>query len=182
MRALPNRPTPVSAGFTMIEILVVLVVVGLLAAIAIVNLGGGTQRREMENEVREVFLLMQTASEQAILNNQELGWLLEDTSYRFLVFDDETASWKKSGERLFRPRSVPDWLVLTPFLENAMPRLASDETALRPDVVFFSSGETTPFELQATIGRDTEHMHRVFSDGFSGLEWLRPGDDDEVNR
>lgn len=179
MKAMPSRKRRESAGFTMIEILVVLVVVGLLAALAIVNLGGSAQKREMENEIREIYLLMQTASEQAILNSQELGWMVEEGGYRFLLFDDETASWTKLDERLFRPRRLPEWLTLTPLLENNMPRLTSDEEALRPDIVFFSSGETTPFELQGTIGRDTDAMHIILSDGFSGLEWLRPGDDEE---
>ncbi|OEY67546.1 type II secretion system minor pseudopilin GspH [Marinobacter sp. X15-166B] len=165
-------------GFTLIEILVVLVVVGLLAALAVANLGGSAQNREWENEVREIYLLMQTAAEQAILNNEELGWLLEGNSYRFVRFDDQATRWEKAQERLFRPRSLPEWLVLTPQVESGLPRLTTRESTLRPDVVFFSSGETTPFELQATVGRDTSRVHRIVADGIGGLEWLKPGDDE----
>ena len=52
-------------GFTLIEILVVLIIVGLLAALAVFNMAGSSQQRELESQVRDLYLLMQTASEQA---------------------------------------------------------------------------------------------------------------------
>lgn len=165
------------SGFTLIEILVVLIVVGLLAALAVMNLGGGSQQRELENHVREMFLLMQTASEQAVLNNKELGLDLEEDGFRFVTFDEQANEWKESGERMFRQRSFPEWLLMTEYIESDTPRLASEEDRLRPDIVFFSSGETTPFEVEFTIGNDSSYMHVLASDGVSPLEWRRPGSD-----
>lgn len=167
-----------SSGFTLIEILVVLIVVGLLAALAIVNLGGGTQQRELDNAVRELYLLMQTASEQAILNNQELGLVFEDKGYRFVVYDDEQREWSGQSQRLFRTRTLPEWVVVTPFIDNDVPRLASAEDELRPDVVFFSSGENTPFELEFNVAQQPDILHRIQSDGFDGIQWLAPGEDE----
>ncbi|MFT7339245.1 MAG: general secretion pathway protein H [Marinobacter maritimus] len=166
-----------SNGFTLIEILVVLVLVGLLAALAVFTMGGNSQQRELQNEVRELYLLMQTASDQAVLNNLELGLLLEENGYRFVAFQDETGDWKGSGERLFRARAFPQWLVTTPFIESDAPRLASAEDKLRPDVVFFSSGETTPFELEFTIGSETDYTQTLASDGISPIQWRQPGDE-----
>ncbi|PSF12205.1 type II secretion system protein GspH [Marinobacter fuscus] len=162
-------------GFTLIEILVVLIIVGLLAALAVFNMAGSSQQRELENEVRELFLLMQTVRDQAVLNNLEMGLLLEDDGYRFVAFQDDTGEWKASGERVFRKRPLPEWLEVTSFVESDTPRLASVEDRLRPDVVFFSSGETTPFELEFSIGANTGQMHVLASDGLSPMEWRRPG-------
>jgi general secretion pathway protein H len=164
-------------GFTLIEILVVLVVVGLLASLAVFTMGGSSQQRELENEVRELYLLMQTASEQAVLNNLELGLRLEDDGYQFVAFQDQTGDWKASGERMFRARSLPEWLTVTEFIESDAPRLASSEDTLLPDVVFFSSGETTPFELEFTIGSGSDNVHVLASDGVSPTEWRKPGDE-----
>ena len=167
------------AGFTLLEILVVLIIVGLMASLAVFTMGGSSQQRELTNEVRELYLLMQTASEQAVVNNRELGLQLEPDGYQFVAYDDESGDWKASGERLFRSRSLPEWMVVTEFIESDAPRLASAEDEMRPDVVFFSSGETTPFEIEFTVGKNTDYTHVLASDGVSSLEWREPGDDGE---
>ncbi|MFP3978513.1 type II secretion system minor pseudopilin GspH [Marinobacter sp. KMM 10035] len=172
-----SEPVHNSNGFTLIEILVVLVLVGLLAALAVFTMGGNSQQRELKNEVRELYLLMQTASEQAVLNNLELGLLFEENGYQFVAFQDDSGDWKATGERIFRARDFPDWLVATQFIESDTPRLASVEDKLRPDLVFFSSGETTPFELEFTIGSQTDYTHILASDGISPINWRKPGDE-----
>jgi len=166
-------------GFTLIEILVVLIVVGMLAALTIANMAGGSRQRELREQVREVYLLMQTASEQAVLNNRELGLMLEKRGYRFVAFEEETGEWSPSSEQIFRFRSFPDWLLITAHLGNDTPRLASArEDSPRPDVVFFSSGETTPFELEFTLVGNADTLHSITSDGISPLHWNRPGAED----
>ncbi len=174
------KPRANQSGFTLIEILVVLIIVGLLAALAVFNMAGSSQQRELENTVQDLYLLMQTASEQAVLNNSELGLLLDEDSYRFVAFQDDTGEWEMSGERLFRSRPLPEWLVLTDYIENDAPRLTSSEDQLRPDVVFFSSGETTPFILEFTLGRDTDNMHTLESDGLEPMQWRKPGGEGEI--
>ncbi len=167
-------------GFTLIEILVVLIIVGLLASLAVVNMAGGSQQRELQEQVRELYLLMQTASEQAVLNNREFGLVLEEGGYRFVAFEDEAEDWSASSERIFRPRSFPDWLVVTEYLESDTPRLSSGrEDSLRPEVVFYSSGETTAFELEFTRSGDADTLHAITSDGISPLQWDRPGAEGE---
>lgn len=163
------------SGFTLIEILVVLIIVGLLASLAVFNMAGSSQQRELEHNVRELYLLMQTASEQAVLNNLELGLLFEEDGYRFVAFQDNTGDWKTPAERMFRKRTLPEWLTVTQYVESDAPRLTTTEDQLRPDLVFFSSGETTPFEIEFTLGRDSENMHVIASDGVSALEWRHPG-------
>lgn len=175
-------------GFTMIEILVVLVLVGLLASLAIVNLGGGSQQREMTSKIRELYVLMQTASEQAILNNEELGLVIDEQGYRFVVFDDRQSEqeWKSESERLFQGRGFPEWMSVTLFTEGDIPRLASndededdEENRLRPDIVFYSSGETTPFELEFVLTQSSDQVYRLVSDGLDDIEMKTPSDTDD---
>lgn len=175
----PRRAT----GFTLIEILVVLVVVSMLVALATFTLGGNSKRRDLDNEAEQVYLLMQTVSEQAVLNNTEYGLVMEEDQYQFLVYDQQTGNWRPSRERMFRQRALPEWLVVTKYIENDAPRLASgqdsDDDQTVPDVVLFSSGETTPFELEFTLGSpglpQDDYVHSISSDGVSPMQWQYPG-------
>ncbi|MBE02140.1 type II secretion system minor pseudopilin GspH [Marinobacter lutaoensis] len=173
-----SRSAP--AGFTLIELLVVLILVGLLASLAVFTLGG-SQQRQLERAVQDLYLLMGTASEQAVLNNLELGLKLDPDGYRFLVYQDDDGSWQPSSERLFEPRTFPEGLVLVYDIDNEAPKLtsASQGDRLVPDIVFFSSGETTPFRLEFTVGQDTEGMHVLASDGITGVRWHKPGESEE---
>ncbi|SFR44012.1 general secretion pathway protein H [Marinobacter daqiaonensis] len=169
----------------MIEILVVLVLVGLLASLAVVNLGGGSQEREMTSKIRELYVLMQTASEQAILNNQEIGLIIDDRGYRFVVLDELEQKWKSQGERLFQGRDFPEWLSVTLFREGDFPRMVGDdeedgENRLQPDIVFFSSGETTPFDLEFVATPSPDRVYRLTSDGLGEIEMIFPADTDEI--
>ena len=108
-----------------------------------------------------------------------LGLLLEEDGYRFVAFQDESGEWKPPAERMYRKRTLPEWLTVTQYVENDAPRLTSAEDELRPDLVFFSSGETTPFRLEFTVGQDTEGMHVLASDGITGVRWHKPGESEE---
>ena len=178
-------------GFTLIEIMVVMVVVGLMAVIAVVNLGSGAEQRELDNVSRKMFMLMETASEQAVLNNQEFGMLLGEEDYRFVIYNDLERKWQAQGERLFQPRSIPLWLVVTPRIEDDIPKLASGnqdandgggDDELTPDLVFFSSGEITPFELGLSLESNTDVEYLIESDGVNGVEWHPPGEQPEERR
>jgi general secretion pathway protein H len=181
IKRLPRR----AAGFTLIEIMVVLVVVGMLVALATFTMGGNSLRRDLDNEAQKLFLLMQTVSEQAVLNNTEFGLVIDEEHYRFLSYDEQTGTWKPPQERLYRRRSLPEWLVVTKYIESDAPRLASgnddddDDERATPDVVLFSSGETTPFELELTIGSEnltgSDYAHSLLSDGVSAIVWDNPG-------
>ncbi|KXS50842.1 MAG: general secretion pathway protein H, partial [Marinobacter sp. T13-3] len=129
-----------------------LIIVGLLASLAVVNLTGNSRLRELQQQVRDVYLLMQATSEQAVLNNREYGWMLEEGGYRFVVMDEESGEWTTNEERIFRPRTLPEWLVVTVQVAADAPRLPSDDKeGPQPEIVFYSSGETTPFELAFSV-------------------------------
>lgn len=162
-------------GFTLIEILVVLVIVGLMAALAVFTMGGSSQQRELEVEVQGLYLRMQVVSEQAVLNNLEAGLVIDTDNYQFVVFDDETQTWKASPEQLFQAHALPPWLSVDATVASDAPRLTNDNETLRPSVVFFSSGESTAFDIELRVKGQTLPPHRLYSDGIALIHWQKPG-------
>lgn len=168
-------------GFTLIEILVVIVILGLLATVALFSLGGSTERRELEQKSRELFLIFQVAAERSILDNSEIGVQIADNQVRFLRYLPEDQTWEEFTERPFVAREWVDTLLIELETEDDPPRMPTNESNTeRPDLVFFSSGETTPFRVAMSLTNDPDAPYRIETDGLNPMHLLQPDEEDEV--
>lgn len=167
-------------GFTLIELMVVLIVIGLLVSLVGLNMGGGGERRQLEERTRDLYLKMQAASDEAVISNREIALVLEDSRYSFIVYNMQEDRWEQRQDRRLPPGNLPEWMNLdlqTDGAEEALP-VDDDESDLVPSLVFFSSGETTPFDLELRYEDHADSAHYLVSDGINPLQWFRPGDDD----
>ena len=150
------------AGFTLVEILVVVVIIGIITVGALLSLSFVGPDRELHNEGDRIADLMNYAQEQGELQTRELGLYCTDHSYRFLAFDARRNLWVPvDDDDALRPRTLPDALRLQLDVEGRQVVLASvaDEQKkkiapadLQPHVMIFSNGDLTSFRL--TLGRD----------------------------
>lgn len=163
-------------GFTLIELLVVLVLLGLISSIAVVSVGVNNQSRELENEVRRMHALMRLASEEAILQNQEYGFYIDNEGYDFLVYDEADNSWTQSQGENLRSRELPEWLTVELTRDNEAKALAvkDDDKEKKPLLLFLSSGESTPFTLRFFIDNQESRAFYIESDGFSDIVLRTP--------
>lgn len=174
-----------SAGFTLIELMVVLVVVGLLISLVGVSIGGGGERRELEEMTRSLYLRMQAASEEAVMTNREIGLRFEEDGYGFVQLDRDQAQWARLPHGGLTGGSIPEWVELELITDGgeADALETQDEDQPEPDLVFFSSGESTAFDLYLWWdGADDGRAQLLTSDGATGVEWLQPGDPDYRER
>lgn len=95
------KPRP--SGFTLLEILVVLTIMGILLGVVSVK-ALPSERQNLQEEVRRLALLMAVARDEAILVNKVIALEVDNEGYRFLV--REEGEWRafKSDEQL-RERS-----------------------------------------------------------------------------
>lgn len=136
-------------GFSLIEILVVVAIVGVLALTLTLAVGGSTSR-QLDRAAERFAALLGQACEQAQLTGREIGVVFDVEGYAFVRLDGQ--SWRSfgaSGE--LRARRWP--VSLRPALERDGLVLDFSVTAARaPQLVCFSSGELTPFALTLALG------------------------------
>jgi len=166
--ALKSKPK----GFTMIELLVVLVLMGLLASVAITTVGSGNQQRELRNEVNRLHAVLRMASEEAVFSNVEIGALIDNDLYEFLTYDEEKKQWVEAQQSFLKPYSLPDWVTVDFSREDETKTLlgeteSQDVTELeskKPSLMLLSSGEVTDFVIGMQIDSDDRSRIEIRTD------------------
>jgi general secretion pathway protein H len=145
---------PSSRGFTLIEILVVMLVIGVAATFAMLRFGDFGQTRRMQNTTTELYLLLRTAQQQSILQPAILGWVIKENGFEFYQFivKRQTGSWQPlSRDRLFGFHAVDNKIFLQLHAENSSPLPETqdqDQTTVIPKLLFLPSGYVTPFTIR----------------------------------
>jgi general secretion pathway protein H len=150
-------------GFTLLELLVVLVIIGIILTFAVLSIGDGGRRDRLEQEARRLQALLTLTGEEAVLRSLELGVVLKRQGYRFVAFDGE--KWQPvAGDALLREHRLPESMALELFIDGLPVELSllpgegeEDEEGPLPQLLFFSSGERQPFELTVAY-RDGEPL------------------------
>jgi general secretion pathway protein H len=159
-----------SGGFTLVEILVVVVIIGIITVGALLSMSFIGPDRELHTEGDRIADLMNYAQDQGELQTREMGLYCTDHSYKFLAFDARRNLWVPiDDDDALRARTLPDSIKLQLVVEGREVVLASlaDEqknsgasssasgsapSTLQPHVMIFSNGDLTSFKL--TLGRD----------------------------
>lgn len=133
-------------GFTLIEILVVLVIIGITLGFVLLALGDfGAKRRIIlasEQFVNYVKLIQQ----QAILETNTLGVVVVHNTYQAMYFDS-SSHWRffpKSG--IFRKREFP-----SPTELQFQPKIVSGNG---PQIVINESGDMNAFNLRVNVNNE----------------------------
>jgi len=167
-------------GFSLIEILVVLVVIAFATKMVVYSLDGGAEDA-LEKQALRLHTTINMASEFAILNQVELGFHIDEDVFEFLVFDGE--KWVTfDREQLFEPLTITEEFKLTLNLEDlawAQENLleqsnwrelmsSDDEDSLLelkklkiPQVLILSSGEISAFQLIFELQKQPEPVYFI---------------------
>jgi len=175
-------------GFSLIEILVVIAIIGIVMSIAILSMGLIDDDRVLKTEARRVIALVEVAQDEAVMQGREFGIELMTHSYRFVEYDPYSNLWSELvGDDTLRLRRLPEDIELSLFLEGQRVLLYAepdddlgsvDSTqqilakSYAPHILVFSSGDMSPFELHISqnAGEQTIVMR---GNQIGGLEIVR---------
>ena len=161
-----------AGGFTLLELLVVLVIVGIVVTFAFLSLGAEGRGEELRRETRRLATLLELAGEQAVVGARELAVAFEPDGYRFLVLAN--GAWQPlAGDELLRPRSLPPGLRLRVEVDDSPFERRDAAAEAAPRVFLLSSGEITPFTL--TLRAETGGpVYRLYATPLGELRWEGP--------
>ena len=154
-------------GFSLLELLIVLFVVMVIASLVTLNVNSGGQDVQLYGKVRSLADISSYALDEAQMAGVDMGLLLErvadgvDPVYRYSWRERREQGWRipERDEDIYGLKEFPPDIELRLVLED-LPvqelKLASDAKDLVPQVIFYSSGETTPgfIELRQTGSGD----------------------------
>nr|PZN66438.1 MAG: type II secretion system protein GspH [Pseudomonadota bacterium] len=138
-------------GFTLVEILVVMVIIGVMIVGVTLSVGIAGGDRELENERDRLVALIDHFRDQASLQVREYGIRVHERGYQFLYLDPRTGLWLDENDDLLRPRELPRELVLRLWIEGrrvVLPEAEVDIDQRAPQILLYSSGELNLFELE----------------------------------
>jgi len=169
-----------SHGFTLLELLVVLVMVGIIISFAVLSIGDGGQGRRITQEAERLVALIEHAGDEAMIQGVELGLHFTENDYQFITL--KKGRWVSYQEKeSFRQRQLPEGSHLELSLDTLPVSLPAehqgeqvdrvDKKRVEPQILILSSGERSPFEI--TLFNGEQPAIRIDGDMIGAVRWQR---------
>jgi general secretion pathway protein H len=187
-------PASRGTGFTFLELLLVIVIIGVMASLIMPSLSSDDDGRVLQQSVAQALSIMALQEEEAILTGSQSGLLIfrrtEEGGEGDEAFHYQWLSWSTVDE-LWAAAQVPrrfngvfngasEALLL---VEDRELEIAEYDAQLLPQIVIYASGETTDFELSLMAQEaDDKRAEWVLIGGYQGIRLRQEEDDDEKPR
>jgi general secretion pathway protein H len=179
MRATRAQPR----GFTLIELMIVVFIIGLITAAAVITFGGDRRDTELDRETERIHALFDYVREQAELQTRDYGFRVSEHSYSFVVFDVMRNEWRTADEDdALREREFPEGLQPSVVIEGRpiVLKVKRDEKKkgiedFKPEILIFANGDLSSFEISLQREGGGEKS-RIYTDEQTNIVKLLPGE------
>jgi len=198
----PNKSNK-QHGFTLLEVMLVLLLMGLAVGTVLFNAIGSNYSEDLSKQAKRFQVIFAMASDQAVLNQQQLGLYIDKQTYEFYLLDDEQNWQRLEQDKLFSSYEIPEPFTIELQLEglpweqedNLFDQELFDEGLSvsedgveigkeeekklpPPQVLLLSSGDITPFSLtfkyEPEFGNDEQAYYRVNGQDSTPLQFEGP--------
>jgi len=176
-------------GFSLIEIMVVVIIIGIVISVATLSMGLFGNDRALKTEADRFVALMEVAQDEAVMQSREFGIEIMTAGYRFVEYDPLGEQWADiPGDDTLRLRALPEDIEFELLLEGKRIVLDDDPATFddpktrtsraatdvyAPHLLVYSSGDTTPFELRIIRSRGDDVL-TLRGDALGSVEILSP--------
>ena len=143
-----------SQGFTLLEILVVLVIIGIVLSLAVVRMDPPADR-QLQQEAERLALLFEAARDEAIARSEPVAWSHTERKHQFWIRKD--ADWQPlTGVDVLVPRELPAGVSFGAIKVNLQPQGEDGKLVFQPSGVnelfqVLLLGEGGLFELASDV-------------------------------
>lgn len=151
-----KHPASGQRGFTLLELMVVVFIIGMISAVAVLTLPSRSGDNLLAEERYKLLAALRTARAEAVFSGRSLGLLWQGNEGRFLVLT--ARGWAPITEgalakKLTMDENVHSQISLSGQALSTKPQQAksidSEEgRLLTPQLVFLGDGQVSPFEWQ----------------------------------
>ena len=186
MRAAPSARR--QSGFTLLEVLLVAMLMGLVATAVTLSMGGAKGDREIDKQARRLMATLQLAQEYAVMDGRLVGIRVEENGWQFMQRQAKDRKWLAlTGDKQLGQVQLPENMVLTLELEgfgwqpdpDEEREKKRDDKERTPQLLSFPGGELTPFTLTFSQQDDEVRYTRIVKGDEFGRLTLLTGDEDE---
>ncbi|WP_372872586.1 type II secretion system minor pseudopilin GspH [Shewanella sp.] len=182
-------------GFTLIEVLLVVLLMGIAAAAVTLSLPSSGIKPELDKAATQFVAATDLIRDEAVLSGQFLGVVVEENQYQYVIFKE--GKWNRlENDRLLALREMQPGISLNLIVEGLpldqeeeqeswfdepfIDEPSAEEKAKNPEpqILVFPSGEMTAFELNF-LGREQlgdEVTVLVTGDALGRVRIGRPDD------
>lgn len=161
-------------GFTLLEVMLVLVLMGLAVSYVVYNAFGSSHAEDLDRQTKRFQVVVDMASDFAVLNQQELGLRIDEKKnlYFFMLLGEDEEWLPLEDNKVFASHELPEqfkvelelddlpWVEEDSLFEQGIfdeqlsfdedrPGIGEEEKKRLPppQILLLSSGEITPFSV-----------------------------------
>lgn len=177
----PNGLRHRSRGFTLLEIMVVVLIIGILINFAVLSVGDRALADTLDNESRRVERLLVLAQEEAELQGLLIGLRVTEDQLQWVGLgggEDRWVPYAETGALRIRPLTPPVEIALSIEGRRVPPAqtLEDPKASMEPQGLFLSSGEATPMVLDLTAP-PLDTIYRIEVDALGRVQRQQIRDD-----
>lgn len=135
-----------AGGFTLLELLVVMVLFAILMGTVVLGFTGADERQELRGMAERIGIRIELARQYALQRNREWGIFVQEDRYRFAELDTQQGTWVEQAYRPFVADGLTPRISFRVEIEGFDPEQFGSAEEDLPSIILFSSGEVTPFE------------------------------------
>ncbi|KEQ18483.1 type II secretion system minor pseudopilin GspH [Endozoicomonas numazuensis] len=170
-----------NAGFTLLEIMLVLVLLGIATAMVLPTLEPGDSSARLKTDAERFAALVKTGHEESLVKGKDLGVKFTRNGYQFMEWHE--GKWQPlQSDRLLTEKELPEAMSLDFMPGELVWQEALDaeqqedssslftrsglfdneeESKKTPDLYIWSSGEVTPAEVRFQSASDGRRFYSV---------------------